>query len=627
MPPEAAIAEAPAPWNWSLLRIAQPPEPLELFRSLPVGENGESYDLELSPWAAAVFDWFTDPTVDWIYLIQASQTSKTLTMLGLLLWAAKYQPGPAIWVSALEDEADKFCVQRLKPFLETADATTRTGRKKDWRKHDLRIYGRMLLHIAWAGSPSRLRSWPCQYVFGDECGIWPASLPRVGDPLEYIKKRTRRYRNRKGIFATTPGTPDHPSWIEAAGAAFARWYVPCPECGEYQYLAWSRVRFNHCHSANGWDFDRVARETYYECEHCHAELSDADRAAMIKAGRLQYVDPETGEPFKPSPGNRARALQIPATYSLFTPLGQLATMFLRAKAKGPDALRIFVTDELAEAWHQPTEAPAIEVARRAADPDRNRGSVPDEAVAITAGCDVHADLIYYVVRAWGAGPDPASWQIAYGQLPIGPAGLAVLDDVLLTDYAGRPVDWTYIDSGWRPELVYPYCQQRGPRIAPSKGVTGSRQTALIKPSQLETTKVRHAKGLTLYLINTDHFKAYIHEHLQIHAGDPGAWRLLAEAQEDETYLRQLLAESRQPVTQAGRTTYRWTIHDKAAGNHYLDCEVLAAAAAWYPVRAHRIQPPASQPETNKPADQPDRPTAPPAQRPWIQRPRTRPWLG
>lgn len=621
MPADATIQEGIRPWNWSLLKLLQPPDPLELFRQLPVGENGEAYDLELSPWAAPVFDWFTDLDTDWIYLIQGSQTSKTTTMLGLLLWAAKYQPAPGMWVSAVEDEADKFCVQRLKPFLEAADAATRTSRKRDWRKHDLRIYGRMLLHLAWAGSPSRLRSWPCQYLFGDECGIWPASLPRIGDPLEYIKKRTRRYRNRKGIFATTPSTPDHPSWREATAANFARWYVPCPECGEYQYLAWSRVKFDHCKTTDGWDLDRVARETYYECEHCQAALTDADRATMIRTGRLQYVDPETGEPCQPDPGNRAKTLQVPATYSLFTPLGQLAVMFIKAKAKGPEALRIFITDELAEAWRPPTDAPSLDVARRAVDRDRARGTLPDETVAITAGCDVHADLIYYTVRAWGAGPEPASWQIAYGQLPLATAGLAVLDDILLTDYAGRTIDWAYIDSGWRPELVYPYCQQRGPRIAPSKGVTGTRQTALVKPSSLETSKVKTAHGLTLYLVNSDHFKAYIHEHLQIHAGDPGAWRLLAEAEEDETYLRQLLAESRQPVTQAGRTTYRWIIHDKAAGNHYLDCEVLAAAAAWYPLRVHRIQPPPTVPpqgHTETPVHQ--RPWLPPSSR-------RKKWLG
>jgi phage terminase large subunit GpA-like protein len=609
-----------------LLQIQEPPPPQNLFVGLPLGEEGETFDLDLSPWTAAVMNWWIDPSVDWIHLIQGSQTSKTTTMMGLLLYCAKFAPGPAMWIAAVEEEAEKFATQRLKPFLEAADPLTQTRRKRDWRAHDLRIYGRMLLHMAWATSAAKLRGWPCQYLFGDEVGIWPAILARIGDVLEYAKKRTRRYRlRRKGIFATTPSSEEHPSWQDVRSGNFAQWWVPCPECGEFQFLDFARVKFAHCKRPGGtglsaWDLERVARDSYYQCPACNAEVRDVDRAAMIRTGRLQFVDVETGEPCECDAARRTYTLHVPATYSLFTPLGSLAVSFLSAKHKGKEALRVFVTDELAKPWREATDAPTITMAHRAVDRDRPRGTVPDEVIAVTAGVDVHHDLLYYVVRGWSCGPEPASWQIAYGQLPVGQPGheLDVLDDVLSRDYRGYIVDFAMIDAGWKPEWVYPYCQTHA-KTAPSKGVFGARQTALVRPSSLEHAKDKtRAAGLTLYLVNSDHFKGYIHEHMLISAGDPGCWRLCAEAADDEIYIRQILAESRVPVTEGGRTRNKWIVTDKAAGNHYLDCEVYAAAAAWFPLRVHRTKKQAqAQATSEQSATETSR---------WIDKRRSR-WLG
>jgi phage terminase large subunit GpA-like protein len=203
------------------LRLQEPtlPDPFELFCDLPVGEGGDRFDLGQAPWVKAAWEWWRDPAVEWIYLIQGSQTSKTTTMMGLLLYAARFDPDPAMWISALEEEADKFVVQRLKPFIEMADSAARSDRKVDWRKTDIRLYGDMLVHISWATSGRKLRSWPCRYIFGDEVGVWPESLRDIGDPLDYVKKRTRRYRDRKGIFATAPSSEHHPAWSPLNGPA------------------------------------------------------------------------------------------------------------------------------------------------------------------------------------------------------------------------------------------------------------------------------------------------------------------------------------------------------------------------------------------------------------------------
>ena len=575
--------------DWSQLIEPPLPDPLELFRDLPITETGDRWDLDQSPWVRGVFEWWLDPQVEWVYLIQGSQTSKTTTMMGLALYAAEYDPAPAMWVGAIEDEVDKFVVQRLKPFLTIAAPAARTRRKTDWRKSDLRLFGRMLIHFAWATSSKKLRSWGCRYVFGDECGVWPASLPEIGDPLDYVKKRCRRYKNRKGIFATTPSADHHPAWRAAKDANFARWFVPCPECGEYQYLDFARVRFDHCRTDDKWNLERVANETYYECEACGARLTDVHKPAMIAAGKLVYVDPDTNEPTEPDAGNRSRTLQVPATYSLFTTWGAVAKMFLEAKAKGPDNLRIWTTDEIAQPWVETVDAPTPHAIAACIDPERAPGTVPEGTLAITAGVDVHKDRLYYCIRAWGK--DGRSWLIQHGILPRDTAGdrsLDILDDVLTVDYGGRPIAFTFIDSGWEPDYVYAYCRGRR-NVAPSKGAAGA-MGELVKPHAVERHRGKPiVGGLVLHMIHTTYWKGWIHSHIQVKRGDPGEWRLHGET--DRAYMRQILAEARVETTRRGQIVREWIIVDKSAGNHFLDSEVLCAAASWYPVAVQRLRPP------------------------------------
>jgi phage terminase large subunit GpA-like protein len=529
-----------------------------------------------------VLDWFTDRDTEWIYLIQGSQTSKTTTMLGLLLYAARYDPSPAMWIAAVEEEADKFVVQRLKPFLEAADPDTRTSRKRDWRKADMRIYGKMLTHFAWATSGRKIRSWPCRYLFGDEIGIWPDRLADIGDPIAYSMKRTRRYRNRKGIFASTPSTDIHPSWMHASRSNFGRWYVPCPRCEWYQFLDFHRIRFDHCRRGDGWDLAAIAADTFYECEQCKGRVENREKAAMIAAGRVEWTDPETRQVRSYEPANSAKTLQIPSTYSLFTPWGHLAALFLKHKHSG--SLRMFVNDELAEPFRERgADAPSLEQIRSCVDSDREPGAVPEETLAITAGVDVQRDRLYYVVRAWL--PEGRSTLIRYGMLPRDPdGGMSALDPVLRTDYDGRPVDHAFIDSGFDPEAVYSYCRA-SESVSPSKGASGH-LAELVKGSPIDRNQGRAVRGgLVLYVVNSAHFKGQIHGRLHVRRGDPREWRLHAET--DDNYLRQILSESLVETTRGGRTIREWKVIDKAAGNHYLDAEVLAAACAWYPVAVHR----------------------------------------
>ena len=569
-------------WNDILTPVA--PSPDAFFDDLPIDEDGTRFDFQQAPWVREVLNWWTDPRVQWIHLIQGSQTSKTTTMQGLMLYAARHDPGPALYVGPIEEEVDKYVTQRLKPFLETADSDTKTGRKSDWRKSDMRIFGRMLVHFAWASSGKKLRSWPARYLFGDEIGVWPESLPRIGEPLAACKKRTRRFRNRKGLFATTPTYETHPSWRTACAADAFHWYVPCPRCGEFQYLSFDRLHFEGARRGEKWEYSKLADCTYYECASCRAHLVDADKPEMIRSGRMQCIDLEHRTPTEPT-GQPSRTLQIPSTYSLFTSWSALAQMFLVAKAAGADALRLFTNDEQAEPWREkPADAPTIDRMTQLIDEDRPPGVIPYGTLALTAGVDIQADRLYYVVRAWG--PAGRSWLIAHGVLPRDPdGGLTALDELVDNGIGGRTIDMMFIDSGYQPDHVYAYCRVSGrSNVAPSKGLSGTRSD-LVKSARV--SKDDPTDPLKLYLVNTHHFKKTIHERLRVSRGDPREWRIHAEA--DDNYRAQIVAEVCVPTVHRGAIEHRWKIIDQAAGNHYLDCECYAMAAAFYPVGIQRME--------------------------------------
>jgi phage terminase large subunit GpA-like protein len=111
---------------------------------------------------------------------------------------------------------------------------------------------------------------------------------------------------------------------------------------------------------------------------------------------------------------------------------------------------------------------------------------------------------------------------------------------------------------------------------------------------------KRRRGHPIYVVNTHHWTSQIHSRSRIERGDPNEWRLHAEV--DIDYRRQIVAEHREEAVVNGRTVRKWVLHDQGAGNHYLDCEVYAAAAAWLPVGVQRIhrRAQASSPQQTRP---------------------------
>ncbi len=119
---------------------------------------------------------------------------------------------------------------------------------------------------------------------------------------------------------------------------------------------------------------------------------------------------------------------------------------------------------------------------------------------------------------------------------------------------------TFIDSGYRPEMVYPFCQ-RHPGTYPAKGHKERNRP-------LSNSTIDHkGKFYILWHIDDGYFKSWVHGRIRRPEGDPGGWHISRDVTED--YCQQVVSEQ---LTRKPSGKLVWIKTQKA--NHYLDCELL-----------------------------------------------------
>jgi phage terminase large subunit GpA-like protein len=245
-----------------------------------------------------------------------------------------------------------------------------------------------------------------------------------------------------------------------------------------------------------------------------------------------------------------------------------------------------------------------------------RRSLPAHCQMITAGVDVQKFGLYYTIRGWGYMSE--SWLIDHGYI----AGETEFDNVWIALYSvldqkfeGRQINRAFIDSGFAADRVYDFVRRTGGHVFASKG-----QDRLDKPLKTATVDVTSygkmiKAGVKLWHVNTDYFKSQVYSRIRWPLDQPGGWHLHEET--DEDYCRQLVAESR-VVKPSGRHVWVRNYKD----NHYLDCEVLAFAAATS-LQVHALREQETRREDDqkiqRPVDKPHKPFINPPRQNWIRR--------
>ena len=525
-----------------------------------------------APYLRGIMDAIGETGVSKVVWMAASQLGKTEAILNVVGYFIDQDPSPILVLQPNEKPMGMaFSKDRLAPMLRESPALK--GKVKDAR---VKGSGNTLLHkvfpgghvtIAGANSPSGLASRPIRVILPDEVDRYPASAGAEGDPLSLARQRSSNFWNRKEFSTSTP-TVSGLSRIEREFdlSDQRRYFVPCPECGEFQVMVWAHLQWER--EGEGDTRRHLPESAAYACEHCGTRISEDHKFRMLSEGEWRPTNDHGAFP----------GFHLNALYSPWVRWKDLVQEWVE-KYEDPVLLQTFVNLRLGE----PFEAAGAVVddeplmARRE---EYGTDPVPDEVCLITAGVDVQADRLEVEVVGWG--PGERSWSLDYFRIPGDPSVGAIwsdLDLVIGRTYphptgAELPIAATAVDSGYETQQVYKYAKARfGMRVWAIKGIAGPGRPIMDRPSTRNNLKV------PLYPVGVDTAKGNLYARLMIEdQAAPGYCHFPRREPYDREFFRQLTSE--RVVTRVGRTGIpkrEWVRrHNRRA--EVLDCRVYAMAA-------------------------------------------------
>ena len=511
-------------------------------------------------------------TVQRVVMMFAAQTGKTEAGSNWLGYVIDHAPGPMLCVQPTVEMAKRLSKQRLESMIsetpclsaKIAPARSRDSGNTMFSKE---FPGGMML-LTGANSATGLRSAPCRYIFADEIDAFPADVDGEGDPVSLAEKRATTFARRKVLLTSTPTVKDHSRIeIEYERSDQRRFYVPCPKCGEMQWLKWSQVK---------WE-DNDPKTAVYECEKCKERFPELHKPAMLRAGEWRATAPGDG---------RTRGYQLSGLYS---PLGwfswsDMVEEFLRAKSDAP-ALKTWLNTRCAETWEEDYASKVSADGLRERCEHYPMGTLPEGSLSLTFGVDVQDNRL--AISGWAWGRDEEGWLI-YHQEIFGDPSRADLwkqvDEAVLKEWPHasgaklRP-DVVAIDSGGHfTAEVYQFARERARQgVIAIKGASQRNKPVIGKGSKVDI----NAKGKTmkrgamLFNVGTDTAKTTLFARLK--HNEPGEGYLHFPMEASEEYFKQLTAEKQvMKYSRGGFPTREW-VKKPSARNEALDTLVYAFA--------------------------------------------------
>lgn len=396
-----------------------------------------------------------DSTVREVVLMWGAQLGKSEVGNNWVGYVIDEAPGPMMVLQPTLQMAQRFSKQRIGPMI--AETPSLRERVRDPRERDsgnttlLKEYAGGVLVFAGANSAAGLRSMPIRYLFEDEIDSYPGDADGEGDPTRLAERGQRTYDATGKRLKTSTATIDGRSRIQAAYLASdrSRWFMPCPDCGHEQVLAWSHLR---------WD-DGDPSSVRMACESCGALHPESKKTWMLEHGR--WV------PELPERSTHVRGFHLSG---LCSPYGwyswqSAVEFFLEAKSR-PDQLRVFVNTVLGEVWREASDPPPAKKLwqRRSKRPSR---VVPQGVLVVTAAADVQKDRIEVEVCGWGRGL--RSWSIEHLVLPGSPEHDEVwkmLEQALTVTYPHAkveglavPIRAAGLDTGYATTHAYAFARR------------------------------------------------------------------------------------------------------------------------------------------------------------------------
>lgn len=533
------------------------------------------------PWTREIMDCLSvHSPVKRVVMMFAAQLAKTETGLNWIGYIIDHAPAPTLCVVPTLEVRKRWVKQRLDPLLAetpTLNEKVHVQASRDTSNTaEMKDFPGGLLVLGGANSPSSLKSMPIQNVLLDELDEFPWDVGGKGDPISLIESRSKRFPRRKMLLVSTPSIAGA-SQIEGQWLLSdqRRYFVPCPDCGEYQWLKWANLRWN-----------AAVTRVVYVCEHCGVEIEERNKPAMLAQAE-----------WRPTATGSWRGYHLSDLYSLpgfGDTWADLVHDFLRKK-NDPAKLKQFVNEVLGETWEDRSRAVKPHQLQERAEPYKLR-QIPPGCLLLTCGIDVQDDRYAVLIVGWGR--NDVCWIIDWFEMPADPSRVtswSALSDSVNREILNRfgrqlRIAATGIDTGghfthetyqWvRSQPVRNVMALKGSNV-PNKPILAGRPTWQDINARGKVIK----RGVQLWTVGTDTAKHVLFARL--HGDDqvtPGERLIRFSDDLDEEFYLQLTGEKFDPQKN------RW-VPLRGRRHEVLDCWVYALAAAHHPqVRLHTMRP-------------------------------------
>jgi terminase, large subunit len=527
-----------------------------------------------------IMDAVSDPAVTTVTVMKSARVGYTKILDHIVGFYLHQDPSPILIVQPRVEDAEDYSKTEIAPMLRDTPVLAAIAGDQKAKDSGNTILKKTLLNgssitLVGANSPGGFRRITTRIVLFDEVDGYPkAGAGTEGDQVALGTKRSETFWNRKIVLGSTPTVKGESriekSWEESDQRRF---FVPCPCCGEMQYLEWGGPDLPY---GIKWDKDEAGKgipETaHYVCKVNGCIIEEADKPAMISAGEWRAT-----KPFKGHAGFHiwtGYSLNVNATWPM------LVAEWLRVK-DDPLQRQTFINLVLGEPYEDRGEK-ALNEARLSARCEVWAAEVPDGVAVITVGGDVQDDRIELEVVGWGRNEE--SWSLDYERFAGDPETPELWDQVdrylkrirRRADGRGFEVMAACIDSGGHhTQKVYEFAKARlGRKVWAIKGesaVGGKRSPVWPTKKPMSRTKASFRPVIIGVNAAKDTIRA------RLHIDQPGPGYMHFPSDRDISYFAQLVAE-RSVVKVSGGQRFRvWELPPGRA-NEALDCRVYAYAA-------------------------------------------------
>lgn len=552
------------------VKLVAPPPPITIdewadenrFLSSESAAEPGQWNTDRAPYQREPMRAISDPSVETVVLMWASQLGKTDLQLNTIGYYTGHDPSPIIVIQPDLMVARDFSNDRLTPMYRDSPQLSKLvvkDKSRDSRNTVLyKSFPGGRINIAGANSPASLASKPIRVVIADEIDRFPKSAGKEGDPVSLVTARTKTFPNKKLVLVSTPTIKDDSKIEELYGnSTMEQLHFPCPSCEELQTLEWSQIKY---------EYDKEANECVkvdHVCQYCGAMHGEhewkrdyAKRAVWV--ARKKHA---TTRGFKLS----ALCATINVTWK------SIVNEWYASNKGGREKLKTFFNTVLAESWEEEGEQLDEDILynRR----EMYHADVPEGVKVLTAAVDTQDNRFEIEVQGWGVGHE--NWRIqyhvVYGDLKQSQVW-ADLDEFLQRtweDIEGRKfrIAITCMDSGGHfTNEVYKFCKARAARrVFAIKGDSPGDGTYL---PLIAGTSENNRYRATLVRLGVDEGKAKVTSSLQLPLADsdgnrvPGCVHFPLTTPEknrgyEKQYFEGLTSEKMEKRARKGVPYYAW----------------------------------------------------------------------